>query len=210
MTPEYMINSLKYLFGDDPEISGLLKIVTNPSEIDKQLKPFESVIIKKSGGLFGYGESTYKIACRFDMTIYNILERIGKLEFYDNINKCIHENIGTIKNTLHILDRAIKLNIDSVKLYSFLETLQKDVSITVDKFILCYILQLEPKQINAAFAQFSQIVENLRVETITLLNNYKIKLLESCEENLMANSQKEESRNECCGKRLRKKIKKNE
>lgn len=132
-----IVNSLCFMFGDCNDIVLLVKSFFMVAEFDKNTQDYNSPLVKTSHGIFGLGQTTYRIQNPLERALYNVFDQFNKLDFYEMAVNKIRTNREPIRRFIALLQAADDLH-DNNRTNEFIANIAKETRIFSRNF--CYVV----------------------------------------------------------------------
>lgn len=162
-----------YVFGDDLDVIRCVTSFTSAEAFDRNTVLYEVPLQRSTGGVFGFGNSTYRIETPLEDSLYRILERMHKLDFYESIVDQLRKYKESIRKCIGMLDRAASLNMNADNVNGFLQDVTRDFAKIARQFVFLYLVNLNDDQIKSMFAGFRNALGQFETESISLLHNFR-------------------------------------
>lgn len=170
---------LAYIFDDDHHhVRNLIQYLSSAEDFEQALEPYDSPLVRKSGGIFGICEKKYTIRCPLDLTVFSLLERMQKTDLFDYITEYIRTHAGTTKRIVDIVSKAIKLKEDPTKVNSFLERVSTDFVRIARNFVYLYLRNVDVKYVRDTFSVCTNSLKQLEENVVELLEHLRSTAIE--------------------------------
>ena len=171
-----------YIFGDDPDVVRIITSFTSSRHWDRNTKPFESPLIIESGGLFGFNKRPHRVENQLERSIFAVLERLQKLEFYDTLVQQLRAYMINIRFFIGITERVAELNVSQKQLESFITDVRGDFECLIKRFVYFYLMNLDDDTIKSWFTFVRRAYDQYEREVLTMVQSIR------------------DSTSDCCGK----------
>lgn len=162
-----------YIFGDDLDVIRCITSFTSAEAFDRNTVLYEVPLQRTNGGVFGFGNSSYRIESPLEDSLYRILDRMHKLDFYDSIVDQLRKYKASIRKCIGMLDRAASLDVNTDNVNGFLQDVTRDFAKIARQFVFLYLVNLNDDQVKNMFTSFRTALGQFETEVINLLHNFR-------------------------------------
>lgn len=162
-----------YIFGDDLDVIRCITSLTSAEAFDRNTVLYEVPLQRTNGGVFGFGNSSYRIESPLEDSLYRILDRMHKLDFYDSIVDQLRKYKASIRKCIGMLDRAASLDVNTDNVNGFLQDVTRDFAKIARQFVFLYLVNLNDDQVKNMFTSFRTALGQFETEVINLLHNFR-------------------------------------
>lgn len=162
-----------YIFGDDLDVIRCITSFTSSEAFDRNTVQYEVPLQRTNGGVFGFGNSSYRIESPLEDSLYRILERMHKLDFYGSIVDQLRKHKFNIRKCIAMIDRAASVDLNTDNVNGFLQDLTRDFSKIVKRFVFLYLVNLSDDQIKNMFSSYRTALAQFETEVISLMRNFR-------------------------------------
>lgn len=169
-----------YLFGDDPDIIIIITSFTSSNHFEVNTRSFSSPLIRESGGVFGFYKQPYRIENKLEKSLFEILQRMHKIDFYNTIVEYLRQYHDNILYFVKIFERMSKINISNDQLEKFIDSMINDFDQMAKKFLILYLANLDETTVSRWFKHTELIFNDFKIEIMRMLKNIKESVNNCC------------------------------
>lgn len=179
-----------YIFGDDQDVIRIITSFTSLEHFRKNTKPFGTPLVLEKGGMFGFKKQLCRVENQLERSIYAVLQRMQKLDFYDTLIEQLRVYHGSIEYFVGTFERMAELNVDANDVETFIHDVRVDLDKLIKRFVYYYFMNLDEDTIRAWFGTLRNVYDQFEVEMLSLVKNFRDTAIDCCDKNLLENDRK--------------------
>lgn len=181
-----------YIFGDDPDVIRIITSFTSIEHFRKNTKPFGTPLVLEKGGLFGFKKQLCRVENQLERSIYNVLQRLQKLDFYDALIEQLRVYHGSIEYFIGTFERMAELNVDANDVETFIHDVRIDLDKLIKRFVYYYFMNLDEDTIRSWFGTLRGVYDQFEVEMLSLIKNFRDTAIDCCGKSTIGNTSENE------------------
>lgn len=142
---------LRVVFNDSPEIVRLLGCLTSVEQFERSLIPFPEPMVRERGGLFKRLYPPFELSCDLDEKLLAVLTRFQKEDLYTTVVGKLHDNVPTLKFVLSIVLKALEYHQQPHVIAHKLHEVWNDVYNLAINMFYQWLIALHPEDIQTLF-----------------------------------------------------------
>lgn len=171
---------LCYVFGDDPDIIRLIISFSSSKHLATNSRNFDSPLFLETGGIFGFNKRTYRIDSPLERSIFEILQRIQKVDFYQPIIEQFRKHLPAIKYAVASVEKISMVRVSPDKVGRILNDLLADFDKLFKQFFFYYLMNLDEATVRSWFSVVRSSFDTYEIEVLSLLKNVRESLADCC------------------------------
>lgn len=171
---------LCYVFGDDPDIIRLITSFSSSKHLATNSRHFDSPLFLETGGIFGFNKRTYRVDSPLERSIFEILQRMQKVDFYLPIIEQFRKHLPAIKYAVSSLEKISMVRVSPDKVGRLLNDLLADFDKLFKQFFFYYLMNLDEATVRSWFSVVRSSFDNYEIEVLSLLKNVRESLADCC------------------------------
>lgn len=171
-----------YVFGDDPDVIRIITSFTSVEHFQKNTQPFGTPLVLDNGGLFGFKKQVYRVENQLERSIFEVLKRLHKLDFYESVVEQLRLYRGSLEYFIGAFERMAELNVDANDMDMFIHDVRVDLNKLVKRFVYYYFMNIDEDTIKQWFGTLRNIYDQFETELLVLIKNFRDNAIDCCVE----------------------------
>lgn len=171
-----------YIFGDDPDVIRIITSFTSLEHFQKNAQPFGTPLVLDNGGMFGFKKQLYRVENQLERSIFEVLKRLHKLDFYESVVEQLRTYRENIEYFIGTFERMAELNVDANDVEMFIHDVRVDLNKLIKRFVYYYFMNIDEETIKHWFGTLRNIYDQFETELLSLVKNFRDSAIDCCVE----------------------------